>query len=253
MHHSHSLGLTKAERVFPKLASPGVVRHISLTRNAGAGPILRKPVRAARESTPSATTMALETMHQHGELMVKYLRARREVFIVTKGWKLPETRGMEFDQYDTPEARWIAVHERGEVLAGIRITPTTARCGLHSYMIRDAQLGLLEGLPLDPLFAEAPVSDKIWEATRLFLVASVPAERRAAVQRLLMLEMAAAAREQGADQIIGIVPAVFQRWLKRIGMDAVPVGPRFELDGDRSQAALFSVHLSEEFTGPELN
>ncbi|MBS8225936.1 acyl-homoserine-lactone synthase [Vannielia litorea] len=185
--------------------------------------------------------MSLETMHLHGDLFVKYLKARRQVFIVSKGWQLSETRGMEFDQYDTPEARWIAVHEDGKVLAGIRIAPTTARCGLHSYMIRDAQLGLLQGLPLDPLFGEAPVSDRIWEATRLFLLDTVPAQWRPEVQRLLMLKMAEAAREEGADNVIGIVPAVFQRWLKRIGMEAVPAGPRFELDGDRSQAAIFVV------------
>ncbi|MCO6384637.1 MAG: N-acyl-L-homoserine lactone synthetase [Vannielia sp.] len=195
--------------------------------------------------------MSLETMHLHGDLMVKYLQARREVFIVSKGWQLSETRGMEFDQYDTPEARWIVVHEGNEVLAGIRIAPTTARCGLHTYMIRDAQLGLLKGLPLDPLYAEAPVSEKIWEATRLFLLDRVPASRRAEVQSLLMLKMAATARSEGADHVVGIVPAVFQRWLKRIGLDAVPVGPRFELDGDKSQAALFNVSEAMEPERPE--
>ncbi|QDC10052.1 N-acyl-L-homoserine lactone synthetase [Oceanicola sp. D3] len=197
--------------------------------------------------------MSVETMHLHGNLIVNYLKARRQVFIVSKGWQLSETRGMEFDQYDTPEARWIAVHEDGEVLAGIRIAPTTAQCGLHSYMIRDAQLGLLKGLPLDPLFEEAPVSDQIWEATRLFLLDTVPAQRRAEVQRLLMLKMAEAARAEGAHSVIGIVPAVFQRWLKRIGMEAVPMGPRFELDGDRSQAAMFNVSMAPPPHSPEVN
>lgn len=241
MRHCHGHDLTKAQRVFPELVTPGVVKHFAFGRVERAQP--RVPIRPESAATTGlqATSMSLETMHQHGDLMVKYLQARRQVFIVSKGWQLSETRGMEFDQYDTPEARWIAVHEDGEVLAGIRIAPTTARCGLHSYMIRDAQLGLLQGLPLDPLFAEAPVSDRIWEATRLFLLDTVPAQRRPEVQRLLMLKMAEAARAEGADHVIGIVPAVFQRWLKRIGMEAVPVGPRFELDGDRSQAAMFLV------------
>ena len=38
----------------------------------------------------------------------------------------------------------VAVHEYGQVLGGLRMTPTTARCGIYSYMIRDAQRGLLE-------------------------------------------------------------------------------------------------------------
>lgn len=234
--------MTKAQRVFPELATSGVVRQHSFrtdTREIERPDLLEKFLPPANRLR--GTTLSLQNMHYYGDLMVKYLKARREVFIVDKGWQLPETGGMEFDQYDTPQARWIVIHERDEVLAGIRIAPTTARCGLHSYMIRDAQLGLLDGLPLDPLFAEAPVSDTIWEATRLFLLDKVPAQRRLEVQRLLMLKMAAAARKEGAYQVIGIVPAVFQRWLKRIGMNAVPMGPRFELDGDRSQAAIFDV------------
>lgn len=242
MGHFGEFSHSKAQKVFPELATPGIVRRHSLQEkqaSRAAAELLETLVRPANELR--ATTLSLQNMHHYGNLMVRYLQARKEVFIVGKGWQLPETDDMEFDQYDTPQARWIVVHEAGEVLAGLRIAPTTARCGLHSYMIRDAQRGLLDGLPLDPLYDEAPVSEKIWEATRLFLLDRVPAYRRADVQRVLMLEMAAAARREGADEVIGIVPAVFQRWLKRIGMQARPVGPRFELGGDRSQAAIFDV------------
>jgi len=242
MEQFRESSLAKAKRVFPELTSPGRVKHYaprpSTTERQAPNPLENLIGSSDQIRT---TTLSMQNMHHHGSLLVKYLKARREVFIVAKGWQLPETDGMEFDQYDTPEARWIVVHENGKVLAGIRIAPTTARCGLHSYMIRDAQLGLLQGLPLDPLFFEAPVTDKIWEATRLFVVDGVPAQQRVVVQRLLMLHMAASARKLGADHVIGIVPAVFKRWLKRIGMAAVAVGPIFELDGDRSQAALFNV------------
>ncbi len=45
----------------------------------------------------------------------------------------------------------------------------------------------------------------------------------------------------GATHVIGIVPAVFSRWLRRLELAAVPVGRRFQIDGTRSQAALFKV------------
>ncbi len=96
------------------------------------------------------TTLSFRNMHVHGELFTDILRARRESFIVQRKWDLPEVDGMEFDQYDTPQSRWIAVHHLGDVLAGIRLTPTTARCGIYTYMIRDAQLGLLEFDSLRP-------------------------------------------------------------------------------------------------------
>jgi N-acyl-L-homoserine lactone synthetase len=93
------------------------------------------------------TTLSFGNMHNHGELFSNMFRARHETFIQQNKWDLPEADGMEYDQYDTPASRWIAVHEFGHVLAGVRLTPTTARCGIYSYMIRDAQRGLLDSIP----------------------------------------------------------------------------------------------------------
>ena len=90
------------------------------------------------------TTLSFANIHNHGELFANMLRARRELFIVHNKWDLPEALGMEYDQYDTPASRWVVVHDEfGRVLAGNRLTPTTTRCGIYSYMIRDAQRGLL--------------------------------------------------------------------------------------------------------------
>jgi N-acyl-L-homoserine lactone synthetase len=188
-----------------------------------------------------ATTLTFTNIHKHGDLFVDFMRMRHKVFIEGKGWDLPETDGIEFDQYDTAQARMIAIHSYGEVLAGIRLLPTTSRVGLHSYMLRDAQLGLLDSLPRDILFFEAPVSPLIWEATRLFIKPDVPAKLRAQVQVQLMTEMAKVAREAGATHVIGIVPAVFRRWMARIGMSASPVGAPLVIDGDKVCAALFPV------------
>jgi len=53
------------------------------------------------------------------------------------------------------------VHQNGEVLAGIRLTPTTHRCKIYTHIIRDAQKGLLESIPTDPLYNSAPVASHI--------------------------------------------------------------------------------------------
>lgn len=187
------------------------------------------------------TTLSFGNMHRHGLLWVNYLRARRKVFIDLKGWDLPQTDGMEFDQYDTPQSRWVVIHEYGRVLAGMRLTPTTAQCGQYTYMLRDAQRGLLENIPQNVLFLEAPVREDVWEATRLFLAPDVSSKRRLIIQTILLEQMAASAREMGARAIIGIVPAVFSRWMKRIGMSATPIGPAMTIDGDKTQAALMNI------------
>lgn len=229
--------------VFPELEPPEPAIGQPVRRVAAQKRPLPEPVRPIELplSTIRATTLSFRNMNSYGDLLVRYLRARHEVFITRLGWKLPETDGMEFDQYDTPLCRWVILHEFGDVLGGVRLTPTTAQIGMHSYMLRDAQIGLLDSIPRDVLFFEAPVEDRIWEASRLFIAADVPAQRRAEVQSRLMSEMSRVARSQGATQVIGIVPFVFARWLRRLGLGAVPVGPRFEIDGTKSQAALFNV------------
>ena len=108
-------------------------------------------------------------------------------------------------------------------------------------MLRDAQCGLLANIPQDILFFDAPIRPDICEATRLFIASSVSSKRRLIVQTILLEQMAAAAREMGATAVIGIVPAVFSRWMKRIRMSATPVGPAMNIDGDKTQAALMSV------------
>lgn len=188
-----------------------------------------------------STTMDFSTIHLHGNLFVNYLQARRETFIDLKGWDLPQAQGMEFDQYDTPLCKWIVLHEYGEILAGIRLTPTTARCGQYTYMIKDAQERRLTSIPADLLFFKAPVHAKIWEATRLFVAPRVTGARRAQVQTILIQQMADCARSLGCSYIIGIVPAVFHRWCKRIGMQAFAAGPVMEIGGDRTQAAMMKM------------
>lgn len=209
---------------------------------ASARDVPRSDALAPRAGHVRATVMSFQNIHEHGELLVNFLKARKRTFIDRLHWNLPQVEGMEFDQYDTPMCRWVVIHEYGEVMAGIRLMPTTARCGVYSYMLRDSQLGLLEGIPRDVLFFEAPVSQTIWEASRLFIADEVPAYRRLQVQSSLMANMSLAAREQGASQVIGIVPAIFARWLRRLDLDAVPVGPKFSIDGSSSQAALFRVN-----------
>lgn len=181
------------------------------------------------------TTLSFDNLHNHGELFANMLRARHRTFIQRNNWELPEANGMEYDQYDTPASRWVAVHEFGQVLAGVRLTPTTARCGIYSYMIRDAQLGLLDSIPQNLLYREAPVAGHIWESSRVFVSDSVPSKLRLHVQCALIDEMVRSARQLGATTLIGIVPEHSPRLARRTGINCVPAGPVIETDdGERS-------------------
>ena len=166
------------------------------------------------------TTLSFENLHNHGELFANLFRARKQSFIVEKNWDLPEALGMEYDQYDTPASRWIAIHELGDILAGIRLTPTTAKCGIYSYMIKDAQDGRVGSLPPDLLYGTAPVDPNVWECTRVFVSNAVPMRIRRRVHGYMVGAMIRSARDLGATQLIAITPGNWPRWYGRCGLTA---------------------------------
>lgn len=178
------------------------------------------------------TTLSFANLHNHGELFANMLRARRELFIVHNKWDLPEAMGMEYDQYDTPASRWVVVHdELGRVLAGNRLTPTTTHCGIYSYMIRDAQRGLLPSIPDNLLYDEAPQVENVWESSRLFVAHDVPAAQRRAVHARLILELGNSARSLGATHCLTLLAATWPRWCDRVGVKMKAMGPVIETDG----------------------
>ncbi len=185
------------------------------------------------------TTLSFANLHNHGELFANMLRARRELFIVHNKWNLPEAMGMEYDQYDTPASRWVVVHDgEGKVLAGNRLTPTTTRCGIYSYMIRDAQRGLLDTIPQNLLYDEAPVVDHIWESSRLFVSHDVPAAIRRRVHAQLISQLGETVRGLGASHCLTLLAATWPRWADRVGVKMKAMGPVMEIDGIENQVVM---------------
>lgn len=197
------------------------------------------PIKVQSRGQITSTTISFRNLDQHGKLLARYLEVRKEIFLNRLDWHVYETDGMEFDQYDTPACRWIVLHRDGEILGGLRMLPTTARCGIYSYMIRDAQLGHLENMPRDILHSDAPVDKTIWEATRIFITDAVSARERLEVQTKLFLAMSQTALENGGTHILGIVPGSWARWGRRLGAIPKPIGPKVTIDGKQNQAVLF--------------
>lgn len=184
-----------------------------------------------------ATTLSFANLHNHGELFANILRARRDSFIVRRQWDLPQTMGMEYDQYDTPASRWLAVHDDcGTVLAGVRLTPSTHVCGMYSYMIRDAQNGLLETIPQDLLYDTALVNPQVWEVTRGFIASDLPASQRLRVRMQLVLQMLRTAREEGITKMIALLPANWHRWAARCKLEMSAAGRPMNMGGIEYQA-----------------
>ena len=191
------------------------------------------------------TTLSFANLHNHGELFANMLRARRELFIVHNKWDLPEAMGMEYDQYDTPASRWVVVHdEEGRVLAGNRLTPTTTQCGIYSYMIRDAQRGLLDTIPANLLHDQAPVAPHIWESSRLFVSHDVPSSIRRRVHAQLIAQLGDTVRSLGATHCLTLLAATWPRWADRVGVKMRGMGPVLLIDGIENQVVLMDFSLT---------
>jgi N-acyl-L-homoserine lactone synthetase len=121
-------------------------------------------------------------------------------------------------------------------LAGVRLTPTIARCGIYSYMIRDAQNGLLEHIPQDLLYDTAPEDEATWEVTRGFMMADLPAALRQKVRMKLVLEMLRTTRHEGIGRMIALLPSNWNRWAGRCKLDMEAAGRTMEMGGVDYQA-----------------
>lgn len=155
-------------------------------------------------------------------LVADFLKLRRRVFMDQMSWELIETGGMEYEQYDTLEAVYVLVHDQGTLLGGARLLRTTHRVGVgrhtYSYMIRDARLGLLPGLPSDLCDEEPPVDPAIWELTRFAAPSSVGlgADILNAVNSFL--------KSAGATSCLFLGPPAFMRMAKSMGYSPKAMG-----------------------------
>lgn len=192
-----------------------------------------------------STTLRYANLHEYGELFANYFRARWQTFIVQRRWNLPEDEGMEFDQYDTPQARWVVVHEGERVLGGLRLAPSTAVCGMYSYMIRDAQRGILGGsIPQNLLYDTAPVDASVWECTRAFISQDIPMTRRRAVQEELVAAMVGVGGRMGAQSLLALTPGNWPRWYPRQGLVARAIGPMLTIDNGAFQCVEIDLNRS---------
>ena len=183
-----------------------------------------------------STEITFDNLGETGTLLTELLRARYHHFIEARGWKLPNIRGLEFDQYDTPESIYCSIHEGMTVYGGFRVTPTTAHCINASYMLRDAQLGLLPDLPLGILDEPAPQDPRTWEVSRVFIDDTLSSSERMRVRDELGLNFARLAKEWNINAFLCLTSVSAALLMRRAGLKASPAGPRFEAGGEICQA-----------------
>lgn len=157
------------------------------------------------------------------DLVTKYLRLRKEVFIDRLDWPLYEIEGMEFEQYDTVNAVYVIAHSGSDVLGGARLLRTTQKVGMgritYSYMIRDACRNILPGLPSDLCADEPPSDPLIWELTRLATLSGPK------ITSVILKKTNAFLKSEGARACLFLASPTFMRLAENLGFLPIALGP----------------------------
>jgi acyl homoserine lactone synthase len=117
-----------------------------------------------------------QSAHLFGDALADQYRFRHDQFVVRSGWNVPHFDGMEYDQFDTPAARYLLWRDHAARVRGmVRLLPTT-----RPYMTETLwpDLAPEEG---------APRADTVWENTRFAVDRALPAPLRRTVTSELIL------------------------------------------------------------------
>lgn len=193
-------------------------------------------------------TFSLPNLHLHGPAFFEFLALRKSFFVDGLKWEVPSNDAHEMDQYDNPTAIYSLVIEQGRVIGGARATPTDAKWGEHSYMLRDAMLGKLPGIPSNLLPVEIRTSD-VWECTRLVIADDVEcAQARRQCLTLIVDGLARHTGALGASKLMSLSPITLMRSLRQLGFDAERISEPYnsEEDGRRYAVLAMSAHAAPE-------
>jgi N-acyl-L-homoserine lactone synthetase len=171
-----------------------------------------------------------ENAHLHGEAWISHHRLRHQIFVDRQHWNIPTYDGLEYDQFDTPAARYVLWLDSAGYARGVaRLLPTT-----RQYMVKSLWPELLH--------QRLPETAAIWEATRFGCDRSLdPATRRRAVAELICgcLEFGLA---NGIHQYLSVMPvAVFDHILAAAGCKVEIQTPRFRMGRHDIAAAYMDV------------
>jgi N-acyl-L-homoserine lactone synthetase len=182
-------------------------------------------------------------MHFHGNVYIQYLALRKAVFVDHLNWNLSHDGTYEMDQYDTPRAIYSIVTKGGKVVCGARAIPSDHVWLGWSYMLKDAAMGKILGIPSD-LTDYLPCDKYKWEATRLALNKELPThERKVALQLCIDGLVDLIASKQGME-MFSVSPAPFGRLLTQLGYEWMSEGDCFRGLEDNRAYKLFRMETT---------
>ncbi len=160
-------------------------------------------------------------------------RLRYRVFFERLQWDVTARDGREIDQFDdTHNVYQLATDERGGIIGGWRLRPTTL-----PYMMKDVFPQLLAGAP-------APVQSDIWEISRFAVEEDRAGQTGFGLNdtaRALVCQAIQFAVNEGISQYVMVVSVAVERLLANTGMVIRRFGPPQRIGRVRSVACFLEI------------
>lgn len=178
----------------------------------------------------SVVCLDWDTAHAYGKALISHHRLRHRLFVERLGWNLPTHNGLEYDQFDTPAAKYLLWLDEGGAARGVtRLIPTTG-----AYMVKEVWPDLVDDL--------LPASGSIWEATRF----GCDRDLEPALRRRVVAELICACQEYGVrhdiQRYLSVMPVrIFRQVIAAAGCPVELLGPIRMLGNHKTAAAYISV------------
>lgn len=190
----------------------------------------------------AAITIARAGEHGLGApLLDSMYRLRSDVFHKRLGWDVRVEDGREHDWFDLIGPHYVVAHDGdSRALGCCRLLPT-----LGPNMLRDIFPGLLDGAP-------APASASIWEVSRFALCdeGSQGGFGFSGISSSIIAELFRFIAAQGADSLVGVTSAPFERMMRHMGLQVERLGAARRIGNVTSLAFSMPVAENLRVVGP---
>ncbi len=191
------------------------------------------------------------TAYHYQDVLQSMHALRYRAFTMRRGYSTPTWQSMEYDLYDNLSSVYLVWRDQQHVVRGCcRLAPTD-----RAYMIRDLWPDMITEI-------ELPHSPFVWEASRLCVDHTLPAELRRNIINELVCAYQQICLLNGIKYMIGVMaPEVWQRVFSAAGWEIERIGPEYVLDSGEtivagkmnvSEAILASILSATQLEAPPL-
>ena len=157
-------------------------------------------------------TFSLFDSHKHGDILEKFCKFRYQGFIIEEKFDLPTYNDTEFDTYDNPSARYIAIlNKEEEIVACSRINRTDI-----PYMAKDCWSHLIQSKFL-------PSDERFYEWTRQYVSSKLERIERMKMVRIISAATYFTLLNLNATGFCHVANALSFYTTKKLGMRAISV------------------------------